>query len=93
MKQLDHMTRDIGRKCADDVSGAMRRNILLADDMQGMVAISAYGAAAAIGLATGMFAQQSGAANDEVISAAMIDELWVNLIRPIAVQAERKING
>jgi hypothetical protein len=91
MQQLDHMTKDIGRKCASDVSGAMRRNIMLADDIQGMVAISAYGAAAAIGLATGMFAQKAGAAKGERITAAMIDELWINFIRPIAVQSESQV--
>lgn len=79
----DAIAKDIGRKCSDDVGAAIRRNMSLMTDQRGAFMIAAYGAATAIGSATGAF---SALADDiPEPDEQMIDEMWRDFLRPLAL--------
>lgn len=81
--RLDGVVRDIGRKCADDVGSSIRRNMALMADRRGAFMVAAYGAATAIGSATGAF---SALADDlPEPNEAMVDEMWRDFLRPLAL--------
>ena len=80
---IDALEKDMGRKCADDVSAAIRRTLQLMPDQRGAMIVAIYGAAAAIGAATGAFS----ALSDEIPepNEKMLDEMWAAFLRPIAL--------
>lgn len=79
----DEIIKDIGRKCGDDVSAAIRRNMLLMADQRGAMIVATYAAAAAIGAASGAFAAfLDGPAE---VDAATIDEMWTEILRPMVL--------
>ena len=79
----DAVIKDIGRKCSDDVGAAIRRNMNLMTDQRGAFMVAAYGAATAIGSATGAF---SALADDlPEPNEAMVDEMWRDFLRPLAL--------
>ncbi|MBB6424916.1 hypothetical protein [Sphingopyxis sp. JAI128] len=79
----DALAKDIGRKCSDDVGAAIRRNMALMTDQRGAFLVAAYGAATAIGSATGAF---SNLADDiPTPDERMIDEMWRDFLRPLAI--------
>lgn len=83
LSAADAIAKDIGRKCSDDVGAAIRRNMALMDDQRGAFMVAAYGAATAIGSATGAF---SALADDlPEPNEKMIDEMWRDFLRPLAL--------
>lgn len=79
----DRIAKDIGRKCSDDVSAAIHRNMNLMTTQRGAFMVAAYGAATAIGAASGAF---SALADDiPQPNEAMIDAMWRDFLRPIAL--------
>lgn len=78
---MDQLHKDIGRKCADDVSDAIRRGFQLVENDHGAVIVAAYAAAAAFGAAGGAFAAYAGKSPD--LTADSIDDLWAGFIRPM----------
>ncbi len=83
MDTTTQITMDLGRKCADDVSAAMRRTILLADDRSGAMAIAAYGAAQALGALSGSVAAFMD--HDGGMTPDFIDMIWKDILRPVAL--------
>lgn len=83
MPPHDQIVADIGRKCADDVAGAIRRNMRLTDSQREAMIVSAYAAAAAIGAANGAFAAFMNGPGD--IDAAFVDQLWSEFLRPMVL--------
>lgn len=81
MGENDLITQDVGRKCADDVADAVRRNMHLMLNQRGVMIVAAYGAAAAIGAANGAFASYMGGGNE--IDEALVDQLWSEILRPM----------
>lgn len=79
----DHITQDIGRKCASDVGDAIRRNIALMNGKREAMIVSAYAAAAAIGAANGAFAAFMD--GPQVIDEKMVDQLWTDFLRPMVL--------
>lgn len=79
----ERVIRDVGRKCGDDVSGAIRRNVALMESQRGAMIVTTYAAAAAIGAANGAFnAFMNG---PDKIDEALVDQLWADLLRPMVV--------
>lgn len=77
----DQMIKDIGRKCADDVSAALRRNMQLMPDPRSKMIVTAYGASAAIGAANGAFAAMGDGPQE--IDEAFVDQCWSEILRPM----------
>lgn len=75
--------KDIGRKCGDDVAGAIRRNMALMLDRRGKMIVASYAAATAIGAANGAFAAYMG--GPEEIDAKFVDQLWADILRPMVL--------
>jgi hypothetical protein len=82
MTEQDVILADIGRKCADDVSDAINRNMKLAGGQRGALIIAAYATAASCGATTGAFAAYEGKATAN-IDADDIDAVWTQFIRPM----------
>lgn len=83
MNENDQIIQDIGRKCAEDVSGAIRRNMLLMLDGRGKMMIASYAAATAIGAANGAFAAYLG--GPTAIDEQFVDQLWDDILRPMVL--------
>lgn len=77
----DQIIKDIGRKCAEDVAGAIRRNMLLFNGKRELMIVATYGAAAAIGAANGAFAAYMDAPDS--IDEKLVDQLWAEILRPM----------
>lgn len=75
------LIKDIGRKCADDVADAIRRNMLLMGDKRSKMIVTAYGASAAIGAANGAFAAMADGPLE--IDEAFVDQCWSEILRPM----------
>jgi len=83
IESADAIMKDIGRKCSDDVGAVIRRNMALMTDQRGAFMVAAYGAATAIGSATGAF---SALADDlPEPNEKMVDEMWRDFLRPLAL--------
>lgn len=78
---VDQLAKDMGRKCADDVSAAIRRNMQLMPDRHGKMVVSTYAAAAAIGAANGAFAAMAEGPLE--IDEAFVDQCWSEILRPM----------
>lgn len=78
----DYIIKDIGRKCASDTSSAIHRNISLVDDPRAAFIVATYGAALALGIASGAL----GAMIEETDPEKLADALWDRL-RPMVVSA------
>ena len=72
---------DIGRKCADDVSQAIRRNFQLVEGSEAALVIASYAAVSAFGAAGGAFAAHTD--GPPTLDEATIDALWQGYIRPM----------
>ncbi len=83
MSAADAIAKDIGRKCADDVSAAIKRNMHLMPDRRGKFLVAAYAAVTGIAAATGAFAATIGGGPDP--DEQMVDELWAEFFRPLAL--------
>lgn len=81
VEPADAITRDIGRKCADDVGDAIRRNMQLMGDKRGKMIVATYGAATAIGAANGAFAAMAD--GQLTIDEAFVDQCWAEVLRPM----------
>jgi len=91
MLKHGNIEQDIGRKCADDVAAAIRRNVALMADRRGKMIVASYAAATAIGAANGAFAafMDRPAAIDE----KFVDQLWGEFIRPMVLGELSKVAG
>ena len=91
MLKHGNIEQDIGRKCADDVAAAIRRNVALMADRRGKMIVASYAAATAIGAANGAFAafMDGPAAIDE----KFVDQLWGEFIRPMVLGELAKVAG
>ena len=78
---MDTIIKDIGRKCADDVGDAIRRNMQLMGDKRGKMIVATYAAASAIGAANGAFAAL--AEGPLTIDEAFVDQCWAEVLRPM----------
>jgi S-methylmethionine-dependent homocysteine/selenocysteine methylase len=74
---------DVGKKCADDVSAAIRRNMQLADGAREQMVVGMYAAAAAIGAATGALGAFMG--RPSTLTAEQVDEAWSGILRPMVL--------
>lgn len=79
----DGIIKDIGRKCADDVSDAIKRNMQLIPDQRGKFLVAVYAAVTGIASASGAFAATTGMGTEP--NERMIDELWAEFFRPLAI--------
>lgn len=73
--------KDLGRKCGDDVTGAIHRNMLLSDSTAGKLAISSYGAVEALAAFSGVVAAHMG--HDDGMTPEFLDEMWSQFLRPL----------
>jgi hypothetical protein len=78
---VDQILQDIGRKCGEDVSAAIGRNMLLFDGKREAMIIATYGAATAIGAANGAFSAYMD--GPDAIDANLVDQLWAEILRPM----------
>lgn len=87
MNRPDALTRDIARKCADDVSAAIRRNMALVDGPAEKLAVSMSAAASAMGSATGSYLAYHDLQRAEPIyPAAAAKGLW-RALEPMTLRA------
>ena len=71
---------DLGRKCADDVSRAIRRTMQLAESANDKFVIGSYGASVAMAWASAALNVMTESENPEQCA----DELWV-ILRPFVI--------
>lgn len=83
LSSADAIAKDIGRKCADDVSAAIKRNMHLMPDHRGKFLVAVYAAVTGIAAATGAFAATIGGGPEP--DERMVDELWTSFFRPLAL--------
>jgi len=83
MTPQEQITKDIGRKCADDVNAAIRRNQMLVGSRQDSLIIAMYAAATSVGAVTGTFSAMTG--GPALPDAEAIDDVWLNLLRPMVL--------
>lgn len=81
LEDEDGLVKDIGRKCADDVGDAIRRNMQLMGDRRGKMIVATYGAATAIGAANGAFAAVMD--GHKQIDEVFVDKVWAEILRPM----------
>lgn len=79
----DLLVKDIGRKCGDDVGGAIRRNMQLVDLPRERMMVAMYGAGVAVGNATGAWLGAMGLTCAPL--ATDIDQMWRDVLRPLAL--------
>lgn len=85
-----HIVKDMGRKLADDVGAAMRRNALLMTDTQANFATAMYGAATAVAWAASPMRNMTSGSDEDCANA-----LW-DALRPMVISAmalHAKIDG
>lgn len=86
------IVQDIGRKCADDVSAAIRRNMQLMETGQEMAQVAIYGAAQAMGTASGGLAAALAADGNMRDPTSVADHLW-DLLRPMVLKGLHEIEA
>lgn len=79
----NQIAKDIGQKCADDIRGALLRNALLLDTTEDRMMVAIYGAAAALGAASGAYAAHRGL-KSPTPTPELLDELWA-VLRPLTL--------
>lgn len=84
----DYIIKDIGRKLADDIFAATRRNFMLVDDPRAAFIVGTYGAASAIAAACAALA----AWTDEPDPAKLADALW-DTLRPMVISAAQSFKA
>lgn len=74
MEKLDitHIGRDMARKCGDDVSDVVRRNILLCDTIDDRAWVAIFGASIAVASAVGAIRHILPEATPEEAISALI---------------------
>lgn len=83
----DEINRDIARKCDEDVSGAIHRNMQLVEGGAAKAQIAFMGAGSALGSAGGAFLALHAAQYGEgVPDEEAAEALWL-LLRPMVVRA------
>lgn len=83
--EYDPITADIGRKCSDDVSAAIRRNMLLMQDNLSAAQVAVIGAGGALGMAAGaMCAHLEELAGAQMDNEGIADALW-DILRPMCL--------
>lgn len=82
-----YILRDMMRKCADDVTRAVRTSAFLLDHPDDRIAITIAGSSKVMGMATGIFIAKSenACSPDEVVDAIL------SLLRPAAIRAAEDI--
>lgn len=83
----DAIVRDLARKCSDDVSDAIHRNMQLVESRRDMAALAFAGAAIAVAVATGAFI---GVREDAGDADAWADALMAEL-RPLVLSAVQHV--
>jgi hypothetical protein len=85
-----HIVRDIGNKCSDDVAAAISRNMHLVDTPKDASSVAFFGAASALGAASGAFLatqpMNGGGMPADVLAAA----LW-SILQPMVVGSIERI--
>jgi hypothetical protein len=83
----DQITRDIARKCGDDVSAAIHRNMALVGGATPMAQVAFSGAASAFGAAAGsVLAVHRLTGGEPVTTDEVLERVW-SIIRPLAVRS------
>lgn len=91
-EDLSPIVRDIGHKCADDVSAAIRRNMRLMENGQEMAQVAFYGAAQAMGAAAGGMAAVLEADGNTRDPGEVADHLW-DILRPMVLKGLAEIQA
>lgn len=82
----DQMTHDIIRKCSEDVSGAIERNMMLvAPDHDAMAQVTMMGAASAVGADAGAYAAILWRNGVPANVSDTADAAW-SILRPMVVR-------
>ena len=93
MTQPDHITRDIARKCGDDVAVIVRRNMGLVDTPEAKLSVSLSAAASAMGAASGSYLAMHDARDQPPVHhLAAADGVWRSL-RPMVLRAMADIHA
>ncbi|MFZ3484244.1 hypothetical protein [Sphingomonas sp. 3-13AW] len=92
-EQYSEIVRDIGQKCGDDASGAIRRNMALMDTHHEMAQVAVFGAGSALGTAAGaMAASLRGDSDTPINSVEVADHLWT-ILRPAVLAGLQRIES
>ena len=81
----DPITKDLARKCADDVGAAMGRTMLLGDNLESQAAIALMAAGTANAVAAAVMAALIEADDAEVVADALWAAMRPQLISAIAM--------
>lgn len=92
-EEFSPIVRDIGRKCGEDASGAIRRNMALMGNSEEMAQVAVFGAGSALGTAAGaMAAHLERQTGKPVDGAEVADHLWA-LLRTTVLAGLQRIEG
>lgn len=90
---IDQITRDIARKCGDDVSAAIHRNMALVGGATPMTQVAFSGAASALGAAAGsVLAVHFMMGGDKEAPDVVADRVW-SMLRPLVVDSVQRFSA
>lgn len=90
---VDQITRDIARKCGDDVEAAVKRNMALVDTPEAKLSVSLVATASAMGAASGSYLAMHDARDQPPVHPlAAADGVWRTL-RPMVLKAMADIHA
>ena len=85
MRTINH---DIALKCHADVADVVRRNMKLTTEPEGMVQVAVAAAASALATVTGAYSGFLDLPADmRARSPDLLDEIWREILRPMAIAA------